>query len=197
MLPTYFVRNIAFCAFLLALVSCGEHSGPSTMASTDTVMSTSEKEKVYDYPVQFKNWHMGDHENTRLALQMYKAWDSGSIKDMASLLDDTLTMELPDGRRYAGDKEKMLANLVKSRQQYIYAHNDILAAYPLVNTDNNDQWVNVLVYNKWKYKDGLRDSMLYHDLWKITNGKISHLVSLEQSPSRQGTEHLEKLIKEN
>lgn len=192
----YLVRNIVFYAFLLALISCGEHNGPSTMDSTDTVMSTSEKEKVYDYPVQFKNWRMGDHENTRLALQMYKAWDSGSIKDMGSLLDDSLTMELPDGRRYSGDKEKMLAQLLKSRQQYLYAHNDILAAFPLVNTDNNDHWVNVLVYNKWKYKDGVRDSMLYHDLWKISNGKISHLISLEQLPSRRGTENLEKLIKE-
>ena len=139
---------------------------------------------------------MGDHENTRLALRMYKAWDSGSIKDMESLLDDSMTMELPDGRRYSGGKEKMLAELVKSRQQYMYAQNDILAAFPLVNTDNNDQWVNVLVYNKWKYKDGVRDSMLYHDLWKITNGKISHLISLEQLPSRRGAEKLEKLTME-
>jgi ketosteroid isomerase-like protein len=192
----YPVRNIAICALLLALISCSDNNNPPAATNTDTVVSKTEEEKVFDYPVQFKNWKIGEHSNTRLAVQMYKAWDQGSIKDMESLLADTMTMELPDGRRFSGAKDKMLTDLIKSRKKYKSSSNDILAAYPLVNTDNNDHWVNVLVYNKWRYTDGMRDSMLYQDLWKIRDGKIRQLVSLEQMPSRTGTKRLEELTRE-
>jgi hypothetical protein len=195
MLLTDHIRNIIFCALLLVQISCGENNSPSTVVSTDTAISQTEKEKVFDYPVKFKNWQIGDHNNTRLALQMYKAWDSGAVKNMESLLDDTLTMELPDGRRFSGAKDKMVSDLLKSRRNYKFIKNDILAAYPLVNTDNNDQWVSVLVYNKWKYKDGVRDSMLYQDLWKINNGKLRELQSLAQMPSRLATKKLDMLTR--
>jgi ketosteroid isomerase-like protein len=189
------VRNITFFFFFVMLISCEEENKHSKVASIDTVMSNPKKEKVFDYPVLYKNWKIGDHDNTRLVLQMYKAWDKGSVRDVESLLDDTVTMDLPDGQRLTGAKDEMVADLLKRRKKYEYASNEILAAYPLVNTDNNDQWVNVLVYNKWMYNDRVRDSMLYQDLWKIKNGKITNLVSLEQKPSRPATKKLEEFIK--
>jgi hypothetical protein len=189
------VRNIAFYIFLIGFISCRENNGHSKLASADAVISNPEKEKIFDYPVLFKNWKIGDHDNTRLVLQVYKAWDKGSVRDVEALLDDTITMDLPDGLRLRGAKDEMVADLLKRRKKYKYAGNEILAAYPLVNTDNNDQWVNVLVYNKWMYNDRVRDSMLYQDLWKIRDGKITNLVSLQQKPSHSETKRLEELIK--
>jgi ketosteroid isomerase-like protein len=189
------VRNIAFYLLFVAFISCRENNSHSKVASADTVISNPEREKIFDYPVLYKNWKIGDHDNTRLVLQMYKAWDKGSVGDIEFFLDDTITMDLPDGVRLEGGKDAMVAELLKRRKKYKYASNEILAAYPLVNTDNNDQWVNVLIYNKWMYNDRVRDSMLYQDLWKIRNGKITNLVSLQQKPSRSVTKRLEELIK--
>jgi hypothetical protein len=43
------------------------------------------------------------------------------------------------------------------------------------------------------YKDKTRDSMLYQDLWKVKNGKISYLLTLEQIPSRPGIKKLDEM----
>ena len=76
------------------------------------------------------------------------------------------------------------------------ASNGILAAFPIVNEDNGSEWVSVLVYNKWMYNDHVRDSSLYQDLWKIQEGKIRYMISLEQKPSRPGFKQLESLTKD-
>ncbi len=192
------MKSIAYPALLVLLFSCGQNSTSSIEAvSKDTSIAKTPEEKVFDYPVINKNWQIGNHQNTRLVLQVYKAWDKKAFEDMKALLADTVIMDLPDGVRRSASNAETVNRLLKQRKTLSSASNEILAAYPLVNTDNNDEWVNVLTYNKWMYKDRTRDSMLYLDLWKIRNGKVSYLVSLEQMPSRMGAKTLEKLTQSN
>lgn len=182
---------------LLFLFSCGEKpSSTNTISSTtDTITQTDTDDKVFDVPVLYKNWEMGSHENTRTVLKMYKAWDEKSIKNMEALLADTVTMELPDGKRRAAARDKMIEELIKARNKYLSTSNEILAAYPIHNLDQNEDWVNVLVYNKWMYNDRVRDSLLYQDLWKIKDGKINYLLTLQLSPSRVGIKKLDEIIR--
>lgn len=198
------MKNIFLVLLPALVISCGQDdkdSKPETEVvksdATTREVATEEKpveQKTFDYPVVYKNWEMGNHENTRLVLKMYKAWDSRSIDDMKMLIADTLTLELPDGVRRSAEKDKMIGYLIKQRKKIRSTANEILAAYPIINTENNDEWVSVLTYNKWRYTDGVRDSMLYQDLWKIRNGKIIQMISLEQSPSRQGLKRIETLV---
>jgi len=199
------MKSIAYFALLVLLFSC-QNSKPSTEAvytssteavSNATTTAIAPEEKIFDYPVINKNWQIGNHENTRLVLRVYKAWDKKEFEDMKSLLADTVIMDLPNGVRQTATKTETVNRLLKQRKTLSTASNEILAAYPLVNSDNNDEWVNVLTYNKWVYNDRTRDSMLYLDLWKIKNGKISHMLSLEQMPSRKGAKTLEKLTRTN
>jgi ketosteroid isomerase-like protein len=192
------MKCIVYSALLVLLFSCGQVSTSSTEAgSNDTAMAKAPEERVFDYPVINKNWQIGNHQNTRLVLQVYKAWDKKALKDMEALLADTVIMDLPNGVRRSASNAETVDRLLKQRATLSNASNEILAAYPLVNTDNNEEWVNVLTYNKWIYKDRTRDSMLYLDLWKIRDGKISYLLSLEQMPSHMGAKTLEKLTKSN
>jgi hypothetical protein len=192
------MKRIAYPAFLVLFFSCSQANTSSTEAvSNDTAMAKAPEEKVFDYPVINKNWQIGNHQNTRLVLQVYKAWDKKAFEDMKALLADTVIMDLPNGVRRAASKTETVDRLLKQRNTLSSASNEILVAYPLVNTDNNEEWVNVLTYNKWMYKDRSRDSMLYLDLWKIRNGKVSYLLSLEQMPSRMGAKTLEKLTQSN
>ena len=198
------MKSIAYFALLVLLFTCGQNSKPSTEVSlstedgsNDSTTAEAPEEKIFDYPVVNKNWKIGNHDNTRLVLQVYKAWDSKAFEDMKSLLADTVIMDLPNGVRQTAGKTETVNRLLKERKDLASASNEIVAVYPLLNMDNNDEWVNVLTYNKWVYKDKDRDSMLYVDLWKIKNGKISYLISLEQMPSRKGAKRLEELAQSN
>ena len=67
-------------ALILFLAACtSKPKDPAIVATTDSVSTISEPEKIFDYPVVYKNWEMGNHENTRLVLQMYSAWDGKTI----------------------------------------------------------------------------------------------------------------------
>ena len=188
------MKNVTITALLLLLFSCNQQSKSSTeTAGSDTAMAKAPEENVFDYPVLNKHWKIGDHQNTRLVLQVYKAWDGKAVNDMEALLADTVIMDLPNGVRRSASNAETVKRLLKQRSTLLNASNEILAAYPLVNSDNNEEWVNVLTYNKWMYNDKSRDSMLYLDLWKIRDGKISYLLSLEQMPSHMGAKTLEKL----
>jgi ketosteroid isomerase-like protein len=200
------MKCIVYFALFALLFSCGQNSKSSTaavskpateVASNDTTTTKAPEENVFDYPVLNKNWQIGNHNNTRLVLQVYKAWDKKAFDDMKALLADTVIMDLPNGVRRSASNAETVNRLLKQRKTLSNASNEILVAYPLVNKDNNEEWVSVLTYNKWMYKDKTRDSMLYQDLWKIKNGKVSYLLSLEQMPSRMGAKTLEKLTQSN
>jgi len=75
--------------------------------------------------------------------------------------------------------------------QYTNISHKIISAISLHNDDLNDDWVQILAYNKWTYKDGGKDSMLYYDNWRLTNGKIDYLTTLEQTPPKAVLKRLE------
>ena len=180
---------------LLFMVACtSKPKDPAFITTTDSVTRT-EPDKIFDYPVVYKNWEMGNHENTRLVLQMYRAWDGKTVEGVRELLADSFIMELPGSRRQAAGKDIMVDKLVSYRQNYLSTKNEIIAIQPLLNKDNQEEWVSALVYNKWTYRNQARDSMLYQDIWKIKNGKINSLMSLELSPSRLGYKRLEQITK--
>ncbi|MCU7548341.1 nuclear transport factor 2 family protein [Chitinophagaceae bacterium LB-8] len=189
------MKYITLFALLAIIISCTQRNKQqqSEISHQDTVAALPEI-KEYDYPVRLKHWQIGNHENIRTVLKMYKAWDEKSISEMKSLIADSMTYDMPDGRRGKADRDAMIDRLLKKRAGLQFASNDVIAAFPLKNLDENEEWVMALVYNKWAYKDRIRDSMLYQDIWKIKDGKISYLLSLEQSPSRVGAKTLEKMI---
>jgi hypothetical protein len=179
----------------LVFLSCSENqsSNRTTRYNEDSTSHAAAEERIFDIPVLYKNWELGSHENTRTVLKMYQAWNQSSIKDMEVLLADTVIMDLPDSKRRTATKDKMIDDLLQARKRYLSTSNDIIAAYPVHNIDQNEDWVNVLVYSKWMYKDKTKDSMLYQDLWKVKNGKISYLLTLEQTPSRPGIKKLDEM----
>ena len=183
-------------ALIFFLAACtSKPKDPAIIATTDSVSTITEPDKIFDYPVVYKNWEMGNHENTRLVLQMYSAWDGKTITGVRELLADSFIMELPGSVRRAAGKEVMIDKLVSYRQNYLSTKHDIIAIQPLLNQDNKEEWVIALVYNKWTYRNQARDSMLYQDIWKLKNGKINSLMSLELSPSRLGYKRLEQITK--
>lgn len=165
--------------------------------NTDTTTHAAAEERIFDIPVLYKNWELGSHQNTRIVLKMYQAWDGRSVEDMKALLADSVILDLPDGKRRAAARDKMVSSLLQDRKGYLSTSNNIIAAYPIHNNDKNEEWVSVLVYNKWTYNNQTRDSMLYNDLWKVKDGKITYLLTLEQTPSRGAIKQLDAMIAKN
>ena len=199
------MRNTILLVVLLPFISCGGRQARSneishmdsinTTPASDAVTTTPPAEKVYDIPVTYKNWRLGDHESTRVILKLYKAWDSKSVQDMSALFADTVVLDLPHGKRRIAPKDKLISRMLWERKGYLSTSNNVIAAIPVYNIDKGEEWVTVLVYNKWTYKDKTRDSMLYQDLWKVRDGKVNYLLTLEQTPSPRSAKQLDQMVK--
>ena len=187
------------CLFLI--LSCGQDQATdkTTENKAEQAPAASTEQQPLTpltYPALYSNWGMGQRENINTVLSLYKAWDESSVNNMKDLFADSVILDLPSGRRVTSSRDKITDILVKFRSNFTSTANQVISIYPLVNKETNDEWVAALLYNKWTYKDKLRDSSLFQDLWKLQNGKIYYMLSLEQSPNRTNIKRLEKLSKD-
>ena len=186
---------------LFFVLSCGQDK-----ATDKTIENTTEQAPAAStepqslpplaYPALYSNWEIGKRDNMNTVLSLYKAWDESSVDNMKNIFADSVILDLPAGRRVTSSRDKITDLLVNYRNTFAATSNQVLSIYPVLNKETNDEWVAVLLYNKWTYKNNVRDSSLFQDLWKLQNGKIYYMLSLEQSPNRTSIKRLEKMSKD-
>ena len=175
---------LLFFAFLISCNDQGEKQGETTTSTPEPTTETKKPLPEFAYPVAMANWSMGDPNHTKTVLDVYKAWE---LKDSAVFADsfaDSASMDMPDARRLTFTKGNAYKRLYNARSKYNSITNKIVSAYALHNEENNADWVMVMVYNKWTYNNGVKDSALYWDNWRLKDGKIVYLNSLEQAPPK-------------
>ena len=138
---------------------------------------------------------MGDPQNLKLIVDVYKAWDSQNYEYLADYFADSTEFDLPGATRLVTTNKDIAARLHKWRTQFGKTSNIPFSLISLSNKDRDHDWVIAWTWNKWEEKNGRKDSMLYCDNWRIQNGKIVYLNSLEQRPSRQLTKTLNSIPK--
>ena len=182
---------------LIFILSCGQDK--TTEDKVGMAPATSTKTEILSplaYPALYSNWEIGKRENMNTVLSLYKAWDESSVDNLKNIFADSVILDLPAGSRITASRDNIIDRLVKYRNSFKETSNQVISIYPLLNKETNDEWVSVLLYNKWTQKNNVRDSSLFQDLWKLQNGKINYMLTLEQSPSRPGIKRLEKLSKD-
>lgn len=193
------ITHSLLCLFLL--LSCGQDQATDktkeNKAEQAPAASTEPQALTpLTYSALYSNWDIGKRDNMNTVLSLYKAWDESSVDNIKNLFADSVILDLPGGRRVTSSRDNITDVLIKYRKSFAETSNQVISIYPLLNKETNDEWVAALLYNKWTYKDNRRDSSLFQDLWKLQNGKIYYMLSLEQSPSRTTVKRLEKLSKD-
>jgi hypothetical protein len=189
-------RSLFYLLTVISIASCNNSAkvdkqpssadSPATATATvpaDTAHATEQASTLPAFVV-FKNWEMGDPANAQLVVNTYNAWDSDSTGTMSGYFGDTTHFDLPDGRRFTMSNKTIESTLRKWRKNYKATSNIPFSVIPLHNKDRDQQWVLAWTWNKWKYSDGSKDSMLYFDNWRLKDGKIVYLNSSQNKPSK-------------
>ena len=175
------MKNLLFSALTVFIISCqDEKKEPETVPTTETSKALPE----FAYPVDRKNWTIGDPANTKTILDLYHAWDANDANTVAGFFADSAVLDLPHVMRRTVNKGDVYEKFGKARKQYTNTSHKIISAISLHNDDFNEDWVQILCYNKWAYQDGGKDSMLYFDNWRLKNGKVEYLNTLDQTPPK-------------
>jgi hypothetical protein len=173
------MKKILFSVLTVFIFSCqDEKKEPEIVPVTETSKPLPE----FAYPVDRSHWKIGDPANTKTVLDMYHAWDANDANGVAGFFADSAMLDLPNSQRMVLNKDNVYEKFGKARKQYTNTSHKIISAISLHNNDLNEDWVQILCYNKWAYPDGARDSMLYFDNWRLKSGKIDYLNTLEQTP---------------
>jgi hypothetical protein len=186
---------------LFFILSCGQDKATDKTIQNTTEQATATSTEPQSltpltYPALYSNWDIGKRDNMNTVLSLYKAWDESSVDNIKNLFADSVILDLPGGRRVTSSRDNITDVLIKYRKSFAETSNQVISIYPILNKETNDEWVAALLYNKWSYSDNRRDSSLFQDLWKLQNGKIYYMLSLEQSPNRTNLKRLEKLSKD-
>ena len=182
------MKKILFSVLTVFIFSCqDEKKEPEVIATKEVSKALPE----FAYPVERSHWNIGDPANTKMVLDMYHAWDSNDANAVAGFFADSATLDMPTASRMVVKKDNVYDRFAKARKQYTNISHKIISAISLHNDDLDEDWVQILAYNKWTYQDGGKDSMLYFDNWRLKNGKINYLNSLEQTPPRPLLKKLE------
>jgi hypothetical protein len=193
-------RIIYLFAGACMLASCGEKKTDGTVAATaDTAASTATApataataataeitKPVFAYPVRYSEWEIGNPANTKTVIDFYYAWDHKDANKVASLFADTVRLRIPtDREEIVVPNNQINERLGKNRGMYDSTSNNILSAVSLHDKASNEDWVMITTYNKWITKAGKRDSLLYHDNWRMKDSKIAFLMSFYKLPTEQ------------
>jgi len=185
-----FKRSLFYLVPGIFMVSCNNNKTPDQPSpaadSSITQSQPTATEQLSTLPsfVIYRNWEPGNPENSHLVLKAYKAWDSDSTGVLASFFADTTRFDLPDARRFTMTNKSIEPTLRKWRKNYKETSNIPFSLISLHNKDLDQQWVIAWTWNKWSLADGSKDSMLYCDNWRLKDGKIVYLNSLENRPSK-------------
>jgi ketosteroid isomerase-like protein len=183
-------KIIYLLAYACIFASCSEKKENATETAATETSTTETSAKVemmkpdYGYPVRYSEWEIGNPENIKTVMNLYKAWDAKDAGKVASLFADTVKLRLPTEREeIVISNDKVNEALGKNRSMYDSTSNNIISAVSLHDRESNEDWVMITTYNKWIEKNGKRDSLLYHDNWQLKDGKISFLMSFYKLPS--------------
>jgi|688.fasta_scaffold01610_24 hypothetical protein len=179
-------KVLAFIASIGFLISCSEKKEDTSTTEVTTTTSTTEKPKpTLIYDVRYSDWEMGDQELINNVLRFYKSWDAKDLNNVDGLFADTVKMRLPEERsEIVLTKDKVTGALAKNRGMYGTTRNEIISAVSLRDKKSGEDWVMITTYSKWIEDNGKRDSVLYHDDWRLKDGKIAFLMSYYKLPTK-------------
>jgi len=181
-------KNFLISAAALITISSCNNAAENKPATTDTTATAAiEKPKpVYSYPIRYKDWEIGDPANINTVLAVYKAWDDKKIDKIAEVFADTVRMRIPEEKaEIVLPKDKINEALTKNMSLYKLTSNNVISAVSLHDKESAEDWVMITLYSKWIEKNGTRDSMIYHDDWKLKNGKLDFLMSYDKTPTKE------------
>ena len=141
---------------------------------------SSDRQSAGDLPytaTYSSQFEIGNPQNARLVLELWKDWDNNMLDNHADRFADTITMILPDGHIVKG-KDAVLSGGKQERGNYTTVKSNVDAFVPLHSTDRDENWVAIWGSEEDTKADGTRQTTYHQEIWRINkDGKIDFMQS--------------------
>jgi hypothetical protein len=157
-----FLPVIAFTVFL----SCQDKVAGIHAGNSDTT-ANSNANVTYPYDVAFSKFQVGDANQAKMLLELWKDWDNGNILAHKDYFADSLSMFFADTPPMMGNRDTILSGAQNYRNTFSSVVSTVEAIVPLHNLDSSQNFVAVWGTEKRTDKSGKTDSSYLHEVWRL------------------------------
>ena len=171
-----------FISFIFILiVSCNDNDKTAVTTSTVDSANSEAPNPVSVSDEKHVNWEIGDVSSVNKIMEFYQMFDEKKAFNAADHFADTIRLSLPDVQgEIVVPNNEIYKRLTANRAMYMATANDVVSSVALRDKVTGEDWVMVTAYSKWTDNAGKKDSALFHDDWRLVNGKIDRLISFHK-----------------
>jgi len=183
------MKKLLFFIATCSLIACNETGnnkigsiGPGT-TSEDSINNNNDSVS-YPYTASYADeFKVGNNQHAQTVLNIWKNWDSGNISQSRDAFADSVTMVFYDGSVLKGNRDSIVNESQRFRDNYDTVSSHLEAVVPLHIDEKNETWVSVWGTEVTTNKSGKKDSMKLHETWRLNNnGKVYHVEQYSAKP---------------
>ncbi|PWU03688.1 MAG: hypothetical protein C5B52_02990 [Bacteroidetes bacterium] len=163
------------------LFSCNQSAKTPTDAAPPDSSSKKEEPKaaanvVFPYtPSYSSNFEIGDPENSKKILQLWRYYEENKLSEGRSLFADTVTFRLGNGGMITGPADSLLAGATKDRSMYTSVIDSVHAFTCIKEPSKNENWVIIWAEEFRTDKKGKKTSNDMQESWLLKDGKVVYV----------------------
>jgi hypothetical protein len=165
------------------LQSCQDKVASVNTGDADTTAAANSN-VTYPYPVMFSKFKIGDANNAKRLLEIWKDWDSGNLQTHKDYFADSVSMFLAGAPPLMGKRDSVLAAGQAYRNTFTTVQSSVDAIVPLDNLDSSQNFIAVWGREVHTNKSGKTDSVYLHEVWRLNkDNKFDLMYQYNSVPS--------------
>jgi hypothetical protein len=175
------MRNLFIPLAILFLAACNNDKVQSMSTNKDT--TATQPDVQYPYPVARSKFQIGDANNAKMILEIWKDWDSGNLQNHKDYFADQVSFFVADGPPMIGPRDSVLAHAQAFRNTISTSESSVDAIVPLNNLDSAQNWVAIWGKEIDTDKSGKKDTTYLNEVWRLDkNNKVDLFYQFNSKP---------------
>ncbi|HYM93651.1 MAG TPA: hypothetical protein VET23_05890 [Chitinophagaceae bacterium] len=162
------------------LFACNNKKTDETSGKTEDKKESTAV--TYPYKAVYSSdFSMGDANNAKTVLELYKMWEDGRVDDFKSLMADSVSINFPDGNKFKDNTVDSLISFAKQARKMQSSVSLVFDAWmPIHVNDKNEDYVLVWYREYETNLKGNMDSTRGHAYFQMKNGKVRSWSEFDQ-----------------
>ena len=170
------MKQILVCFFFAAfLLSCNNDKDKATGTEAEKPASTVKSAADLPYKASYSSTWTTDVSDADLktVLMTYKDWADANLSGLSGAMADTVTIDMSSGDHFVKSNADLMKMWTAFRDSLSSVTIDMQGWHKMYEPEKKDAYIVTWYKEIDTYKTGRVDSVYYHDINQVKNGKIS------------------------
>lgn len=170
------MKRILIALPFILLAGCNNDSKTESMKTANSDSAATDQNVQYPYAVTMSKFRMGDANNAKMLLEVWKDWDNATLSAHKDYFADMVSFYVADGPPMIGPRDSVLAQAQAFRNSVASSESSVDAIVPLYNIDSSANWVAIWGREVDTDKSGKKDTMYLNEAWRLNKDNKFDLV---------------------